>query len=184
MWELQCVFVNIYTCFPLQLVCFATFCGSDQGHSHFLQPWPFIYYLQKWPFLLGCFWFQFTFWLPECLVHSINWYSLNLTGNQSCNFSMWGNHLAYEATQGCSDHLMLLLSTERLWQTDHHRLLFTQLTVQSMGLHHPWPLMRKLVSVLEVRIKPGDLNQRVRDVWLHSLSLYQLYHKLEFFLMK
>ena len=34
---------------------------------------------------------------------------------------------------------------------------------------------RELVSVLEVRIEPGIWTQ---DLWLRSLSLYQLYHGL------
>ena len=40
---------------------------------------------------------------PERLVHSINRCSSATTRNPSCNlatFSMWGNHLAYAATQG------------------------------------------------------------------------------------
>ena len=36
----------------------------------------------------------------------------------------------------------------------------THLPVQSMGPNHPWPLIPELVSVLEVRIEPGDLNPR------------------------
>ena len=36
----------------------------------------------------------------ERLVHGINRCSFSSTGNRSCNFSLWGNHLAYAATQG------------------------------------------------------------------------------------
>ena len=36
------------------------FCGPDQVHGHFTQPWPFIYYPWKWPFLSGCWWYQFS----------------------------------------------------------------------------------------------------------------------------
>ena len=34
---------------------------------------------------------------PESLLHSIN--QCNLSGNQTCSFSMRSNHLAYAATQ-------------------------------------------------------------------------------------
>ena len=39
---------------------------------------------------------------------------------------------------------------------------FTHLPVQSLGPNHPWPLVIEncMVSVLEVRIEPGDLNPR------------------------
>ena len=47
---------------------------------------------------------------PEPLLHSINLCSLSSTGNQPCNFSIRGNHLAYAATQGIRSHLDLRVS--------------------------------------------------------------------------
>ena len=43
------------------------------------------------------------------------------------------------------------------------RLFFTHLRIQSMSPNHPWVLTtcnRELISILEVRIKKGDLNLR------------------------
>ena len=54
---------------------------------------------------------------PECLVHSIN--QCNLSGNQMCNLSMRGNHLAYAATQGIPTQGGLISQNE----TKHHLTL-------------------------------------------------------------
>ena len=62
-WELQYVFANILcmlsATFHDQGRWHWPFRGPHQVHSHFMQPWPFIYYPCKWPFLSGCWWYQF-----------------------------------------------------------------------------------------------------------------------------